>query len=203
MQKIRRSRSDALIERRRHRAAPPLPVQVRALVLSAASVFLTVILATSAVGSTYALFNSSISTLSATITSGTATMTVSTLTLPPVALYPGLVLAAPVTVTNTGNVPLAVTLSSLVAPTATLTLSDSLTIGLAVVASTAACTSGVNPTWTGTFAAAAPSASVGPTVATAQSQTLCVLVALSANAPSTSQATTASSFAVVLTGVQA
>lgn len=202
MQKPRGSQRVSPIKRRRHRAATTLGVRVRSLVLATAATLFAVILATTAAGGTYALLNSSSPILSGTLTSGTATMTVSTLTLPAVALYPGRVLAASVTVTNTGDVPLAVTLSALSAPMVTSPLSSSLTIGLAVVASPAACTNGVTPTWTGTFAAA-PSASVGPTLATAQSETLCVSVTLSVNAPSTSQAASAANFGLVLTGVQA
>ncbi len=129
-------------------------------------------------------------------------MTVSALTLPAAALYPGLVIAAPVTVTNTGDVPLTVTRSSLLAPTTASTLSNSLTIGLAVVANAAGCTSAVSPSSSATFANA-PSTAVGLTLAKAQSGTLCVLVALPADAPSLSQSSSAANFGVVLTGVQA
>lgn len=189
-------------ERRRHRAVPSTRLRVRSLALAAASAFLAVILATTAAGGTYALLNSSAATPSSTIISGTATLTVSTLTLPTVALYPGLVIAAPVTVTNTGDVPLAVIRSSLIAPTAVSTFSAALTIGLTVVATPAACTGTVTPTASATFANA-PSAAVGLTLATAQSGTLCVSVALSADAPNSSQTSSAPNFAVVLTGVQA
>lgn len=129
-------------------------------------------------------------------------MMVSALTLPAAPLYPGLVIAAAVTVTNTGDVPLTVTRSSLIAPTAASTLSNSLTIGLAVVANTAGCTSAVAPSSKGTFANA-PSTAVGLTLAKAQSGTVCVLVALPVDAPSLSQSSSAANFAVVLTGVQA
>ena len=189
-------------ERRRHRAVPTLRLRARALVLAAASTLLAVVLATTAASGTYALLNSSAATSSATIASGTATMTVSALALPAVLLYPGLVIAAPVTVTNTGDVPLAVTRSSLLAPAVSSTLSDSLTIGLAVVDSSAACTSAVIPSTSGTFASA-PSTAVGLTLAKAQSRTVCVLIALPAGAPSVSQSSSAANFSVVLTGVQA
>ncbi|TFB77367.1 hypothetical protein E3O06_01045 [Cryobacterium glaciale] len=202
MQTPRGSSVPAPIERARRRAVPPPRLRVRSLALAAASAFLAVILATTAAGGTYALLNSSAATPSSTMTSGTATMTVSPLALPAVALYPGLVIAAPVTVTNTGDVPLSVTVSSLIAPTVTSNLSGSLVIGLVAVANAAACTSGVSPTWTGTFAAAPPGA-VGAPLAQAQSQTLCVSVALAVNAPDSSQTSSAANFSVVLTGGQA
>ncbi|MDJ0338572.1 hypothetical protein [Cryobacterium sp. PH31-O1] len=189
-----------LTGRTRARALPRL--RVRSLVLAAASALLAVILATTAAGGTYALLNASTSTRPATMTSGTATMTVSPLALPAVALYPGLVIAAPVTVTNTGDVPLTVTVSSLIAPTVTSNFSGSLVIGLAAVANAASCTSGVSPTWTGTFAVAPPGP-VGAPIAKAQSQTLCVSVALSVNAPDSSQTSSAANFSVVLIGGQA
>ncbi|MDJ0350923.1 hypothetical protein [Cryobacterium sp. PH29-G1] len=160
-----------------------------------------ILLASTAAGGTYALLSSAASTGPvSSIQSGTATLTVTPLSMPVTALYPGLTLFSPVTVSNVGNVPLNVQITSLTAP-ATTELSAALTIGLSVTTTSAACIAGATPTWTGTFASAAPT-NVGPALAVGNSAVLCVSVALGIAAPHLSQNQTAANFGLVITGLQ-
>ena len=174
-------------------------------ILSATAVVLTaILLAVLGAGGSYALLNSSASLSSATtIRSGTAALTLSALTLPTTALYPGAVVFAPVTVTNSGSVPLAVRATALTPPLAQTSLSGALTIGLAIAASAAVCSAGsVAPTWSGTFASAS-AASLGKTIPVGGSAILCVSVTLSSTAPATAQGQSATNFGIVIDGIQA
>ena len=160
-------------------------------------------LAVFAAGGTYALLNSSTSIGSAaSITSGTAALTVSPLTMSTAVLYPGLTTYGAATVTNTGDVPLSVRITGLTSPTATTPLSESLTIGVGVAASSADCTSGaVTPSWTGTFAAAT-TATIGPPLAAGSSATLCVSAEMPLDAAAGSQSQSAANFGILIDGIQ-
>ncbi|MEO6199892.1 MAG: hypothetical protein ABIX44_01885 [Cryobacterium sp.] len=154
-------------------------------------------------GGTYALLNSSATAGSgATITSGTAALTVSPLGLS-TTLYPGLTIYAPVTVTNSGQVPLSTRIAGLTAPTASTIFAQSLSVGVGVAASAAACQAGsVTSTWSGTFASNSP-ASIGPALPVGGSVILCVALTLPIGASSAAQGQSATSFGVRLDGDQA
>jgi len=157
-----------------------------------------------AAGGTYALLSSSASTGSAvTITSGTATLAASPLTISTEALYPGLTTYGTAVVTNTGDVPLLLRVTGLTSPTATTPFSESLTIGVGIAASPAACSSGTfTPTWTGTFAAATASP-LGTPLAATGSAVLCVAVAMPLTAAPGSQGQSAGDFGILIDGTQA
>lgn len=170
-----------------------------------------VILSLSTAGGTGAFLTSAAATAPGTsvITSGTAGLTVSALSLSTAALYPGLTLYGAVTATNTGDVPLAIRVTGLNAPTSSSNaLSQTLVVGVGAAAandaaSVAACTAGsVTPGWTGTFASAA-AGPIGSTLPAGASRVLCVSVALPLSAPSGSQQQSASGFGLRISGTQA
>lgn len=172
-------------------------------VLSAAA-FTLVLLATSEIGGTAAFLNASAaaSPAAAVITSGTADLTVSALSFPATALYPGLTLYGAVTASNIGDVPLTLRVSGLtVVGTPTNDLSTALVVGIGAAGSTAACTAGtVAPGWSGSVAAqtAGP---VGLILRAGAPQVLCVSVTLPLTAPATSQGQPAANVGVRLTGI--
>ncbi|ANP71290.1 hypothetical protein [Cryobacterium arcticum] len=184
---------------RAHRA-PVLALTVGALAAA--------LLGASAAGGTGAFLTARASTPAAptVITSGTAALTLTALTLPGTALYPGLTLYGAVTATNTGDVPLLLGVAGLTPPsvaTASNALSQALSVGLGAADSSAACTAGTaTPTWRGSFAQA-PAGLLGVTLAVGASRTLCVSVSLPASAPASSQGQSATGFALRVTGTQA
>ncbi|MFC5929346.1 hypothetical protein [Cryobacterium melibiosiphilum] len=169
------------------------------MLLTAAMLALTLCMVVVSSGGTYARLSSRAPIPASTISSGSATLTVSALSLPTTLLYPGLTLAAAVTVTNTGDVPL-VLFPSLTPPATTTALSGVLTVGVAVVDSPTACTAATAATWTKTFAGPA-SDSFSSTLPIGGSATLCVQATLPMNAPAASS-NSATNFALVITGIQ-
>lgn len=175
-------------------------VSVRSMLLTTVTIALTLCIVVISSGGTLALLSQQAPVPGATIESGSASLTVSALTLPTTLLYPGLTLAAPVTVTNTGDVPLVLSPSLTPPPTST-GLSAAITVGVAAISSGTVCSASVVPTWTKNFAGTA-SGSVLTTVPIGASATVCVQVALPVTALATSQGQAASNFALVLTGIQ-
>lgn len=178
-------------------------VSLRSMARSIVALAAASCLAVLAAGGTYALLNSSASAGSgATITAGTAALTLSPLNLTTTKLQPGLTVYGAVTVSNGGQVPLAVRVAGLTAPTASTLFSQSLSIGVGVAASAVDCQSGsVGSTWTGTFASNTP-AGIGPTLAVGGSVILCVAVTLPIDAPGGAQGQSATSFGVKLDATQ-
>jgi predicted ribosomally synthesized peptide with SipW-like signal peptide len=156
------------------------PSVVRAILLSVVGASVAVALALGGVGTTYALWNSSVEIPMATITAGTATLTVTEqLNLDGSALYPGRSVWAPVTVTNTGDVTLDLRASTPVPPESATVFAKSLLVG--VVA--AACSPGSgalndSPTLAGLTASVLPAQIEGTTLAPDASIRLCVSLAL-------------------------
>lgn len=171
--------------------------------VAASAVITLALLATSEIGGTAAFLNASASTAPAAsvITSGTADLTLSPLSLPAAALYPGLTLYGAVTATNIGDVPLTLRVSGLTTINpATNPLSASLVVGVGVAASAAACAAGsVTPGWTGTVAAQA-AGPIGVTLRAGTPQVLCVSVALPTTAPTTSQGQSAANVGLRVAG---
>lgn len=176
---------------------------LRTILSATASLTLALVLAVFGAGGTYALWSSTaVASPTVTMTAGNAALAVGTLALPTTALYPGLTVYAPVTVQNTGTVPLTVRVAGLVPPTTSTALSQNLTVGVAAAASAGACTAGVAPTWTGTFAGAVPAALATPTLAPGASVVLCASLSLSVAAPAAAQGQSAG-FGIMLDGLQA
>ncbi|WBM81276.1 hypothetical protein KIV56_08920 [Cryobacterium breve] len=151
-------------------------------------------------GGSYAYLNASAPVSAATtIKSGTATLTVSTLTLPAGVLYPGVTVSAPVTVTNVGNVPLALRIAGFTPPAPATTLSASLSIGLFV----GACPALPAPTWSAVLNTTPVVTSLGKTLPVGGSTILCVSVTLPLSAPATTQGLSAANFGIVIDGIQA
>ncbi|GAA0992970.1 hypothetical protein GCM10009563_08190 [Subtercola frigoramans] len=139
-------------------------------------------------GGTYALFNSSAAaSTKVSVVAGTASISVtSPLALPAVVLYPGGTIRGPVTVSNTGNTPVALRVTALSGPSPANVFSQALTVGVGA-GTAAACAAGtVTPTWSGTFASAT-AAPIGSLVPIGGSAELCVSVALAAAAPNAAQ----------------
>jgi hypothetical protein len=159
-----------------------------------------IILAVLGAGGSYAYLNASAPVAStSSITSGTATLTVSTLTLPTSLLYPGATISAPVTVTNTGDVPLALRIAGFTPPTPATTLSASLSIGLFV----GVCPAVPAPTWSALLSSTPVVTSLGKTLPIGGSTVLCVSVTLPLSAPATTLGQSATNFGIVIDGIQA
>lgn len=179
-------------------------LSIRSMAKAIAAVATAICLAVLAAGGTYALLNSSVSTASAaTITSGTAALAVAPVTMSTAALYPGFTTFGTATVTNTGDVPLSMRITGLTQPATSTAFSQSLTIGVGIAATAAACTSGiVTPVWTGSFAVASM-ATIGPSLAAHSSAIFCVSVAMPLTAVSGSQGQAAANFGLLIDGTQA
>lgn len=176
---------------------------LKTYLLASAAILGATLLATAAVGGTYALLNSSASAgQTVTIQAGSAAVSItSPLVLSDAPLYPGARNVGTVEVRNDGTVSLALRLFGLTPPTAQTALSEDLVIGARTVSAASECTSSLTPTITGTFRSA-PVAELGTTLAPGATAMLCVSVVLSADAPSASQSQTATSFGLLIDGRQ-
>lgn len=188
----------------RHVAAPRRSSSrrspIRRLLSASAGLLAGVAIAVIAAGGTYAYLSSTATVPSgARLTAGSAALSVSTpLSLPTTALYPGFAVAGSAVVTNTGTVPLVLRSQGLTPPAVGTPFTGALTVGVAVVANAAACTTAVSPTVSGTFAAP-PSGDLG-TLAVGASATVCVRASLPAAAPANAANTGSASFAVLVDG---
>ena len=203
-----RSANDAATSRRVRTVRAPF---VRRMALGTLAISAALILSLSGAASTGAFLTSGAAAApgGAVITSGTAELSVTALSLPTPALYPGLTVYGAVTATNNGNVPVSIGVAGLTAPTTTSnSLSQALVIGLGAAATgdaaaTAACAAGtVSPGWTGTFATAV-AGPIGSTLPVGASRVLCVSVTLPLTAPSASQNQVATGFRLRIIGTQA
>lgn len=176
---------------------------MKTFLLASAAILGATLLATAAVGGTYALLNSSAAAGPAvTIQAGSAALSISSaLLLPKTPLYPGASKAGTVEVRNDGTVSLALRFAGLTPPTTETALSKALIVGVSVVKTASECTSNLTPTITGTFADA-PAAVLETSLAPGISAILCVSVKLSADAPSGSQSQTSTSFGLLIDGRQ-
>ncbi|MBF4633517.1 hypothetical protein ITJ38_03765 [Agreia pratensis] len=178
---------------------PSLPITIASA--------LVLLLCVAGTAGTQATLQASASTSdrSVVISAGSADLSLSPLSLDTTSLYPGLTLVGPVTVTNTGNVPLQLGVAGLTMPSgsAANALSDSLVVGVRTVPSASSCTAAnASPVWSGS-AASAPAGSIGSTLPKSTSQILCVSVTLPINAPAESQGKSASGISLRISGTQA
>ncbi|MBC7724374.1 MAG: hypothetical protein H7146_06435 [Burkholderiaceae bacterium] len=178
--------------------------RVAALLRSSAALVLSVGLATVAAGGSYAFWNSSEATGSASLQAGTAAITVAApAAMSSHVLYPGATVFLPVAVRNTGDVALKLRVAGIVAPAAATTTSAVLVVGASIAPSAAACTAGtVTRAWTGTFSDA-PAGSLNSTLAIGSTAVLCLSVALPLTAPTGGQNLTIPGFGVLIDGMQA
>jgi hypothetical protein len=176
---------------------------LKTFLLASAAILGATLLATAAVGGTYALLNSSASAGPAvTIQAGSAALSISSaLSMPTTPLYPGASKVGTVEVRNEGTVSLALRFAGLTPPTVSTRFSEALIVGVRAVSTVGDCTSNLTPTTTGTFAHA-PAIELPATLAPKASAILCVSVKLSADAPSGSQSQTATSFGLLIDGRQ-
>lgn len=171
---------------------------------TAAAISAAVCVAVLATGGTYALLNSTTSVPGASIRSGAAALAlapVSGRSLTTAALYPGLTIYGAYTATNTGDLPLALTVQALTGLDPASEFSDALVVAVGVVADSASCQTGYPATWTGTRASAA-AGSLGTVLATGATAILCLSVALPVNVPDGMQGSPSQAFSITVGGTQ-
>lgn len=181
----------------------PRRARIRSLLGASAATAAATLLAIGAAGGTYAYFTAGATTPSTgAVSAGTASLQItagSTISL--TGLYPTAVKYAAVTVQNTGDVPLQLTVDSLAGPATATALSGSLSVGVGVASSAANCTNGSTvSSWTGTFASA-PAGALGTTLATGASATVCVATTMAASAATGAQ-NASTSYTLTLGGRQ-
>lgn len=158
-----------------------------------------------ATGGTYALWNSSVNIGGGTVKAGAATLVISRpLTMPSTLLYPGLTTYGAFVVTNSGDVPLQLTLQSLTGVISN-GFTQNLTVSVAVAPSASAtvadCPAISSYPWS--RVATAPTAgSLGATLNVSASATVCVATSLASNAPTAAQGQSISSFTLTIGGTQ-
>jgi hypothetical protein len=174
---------------------------LKALAAVTAALFVGVI----STGGTYALWNKSATIAGGTVTAGAATLAISTpLSMPSTLLYPGLTTYGVFVVTNSGTVPLQLTVQSLTGVAST-PFSQSLTVSVAVDpgagGTVADCPAIASYPWS--RVATSPTAgSLGSTLNVGASATLCVSTALASNAPAAAQGQSVPSFTLTIGGTQ-
>ena len=180
-------------------------LSVRSILKALAAVTAALFVGVIATGGTYALWNKSADITGASVKAGAAALVISTpLTMPTTLLYPGLTTYGAFVVTNTGTVPLQLSVQSLTGVTAT-PFSQSLTVAVAidpaVGATVADCPSLASHPWS-RISTSPTAGALGSTVNAGASATLCVSTALAANAPATAQGQSVPAFTLTIGGIQ-
>ena len=175
---------------------------MKTFLLASVAILGATLLATAAVGGTYALLNSSAPAGPAvTIQAGSAALSISSaLSMPTTPLYPGASKVGTVEVRNDGTVSLALRFAGLTPPTVSTRFSEALIVGVQAVSTASECTSSLTFI-TGTFAHA-PAIELPATLAPKTRAILCVSVKLPAEAPSGSQSQAATNFGLLIDGRQ-
>ena len=180
-----------MTRRKAHRAATPRRSSHRLLLTTAALLVLTTTIAVSTTGGTYAYLRSERAipllangSTTATINTGAATLTTDAGSISMTNLYPGDVRRAAVTITNTGVVPLALSVTSITGPSAAN--------GLVATLAPGACPGTGTPVSTGPL---------GVTLAAGAATTVCLAVSMAVSAPSAAQSLS-TTVAVQVTGTQ-
>jgi hypothetical protein len=176
---------NTLTTRRAYRSARRRRAVLKAVLSGVIATVIAVILAVAGSGATFAILSSQTVAMPATsITAGTAAINVSkpsAFTL----LMPGAAQARSVTVTNTSDTALDLTVES---ATFTGTLAASTTVALRSNAATCDATSGT-AIWTRT-PASTPSGAIGVRLAAGATTTLCLTMTVAADAPASAAAST-------------
>lgn len=196
------------ITRAKHRLDGVLPAwrPLGIAPLAAVAVGLLVIVLGISSGTTFALWVGTAPVNASTVATGNSGITVNGQTsyvvsaLDPSRLGPGTSVAAPVTVANSGSVPLSAFVSQGVVNSQTNLMANELTLRVVSVANSAACITSV----TGGVSGRIPgftSATTPISLATGGSQVVCLVLTLDLDAPATVQGGT-TSFTLTLTGTQ-
>lgn len=187
---------NTLTTRRAYRSARRRRSILTAAISGAVATVIAVVLAVVGSGATYAILSSSTVAMPTTaITAGTATINVTS----PAAftlLMPGVTQGRSVTVTNTGNAALTLTVES-----ATFSGTLAASTGVALLRDAVTCDGGSGTAvWTRT-PAATPTGSIGVTLAAGATTTLCMTMTVASDAP-TSAANTSMNASITLGGKQ-
>jgi len=174
---------------------------LKALATLMAALFVGVI----ATGGTYALWNKSADIAGGTVKAGSASLVISSpLSMSSTLLYPGLTTYGAFVVTNTGTVPLQLSVQSLTGVTAT-PFSQSLTVAVAIApavgATVADCPSLASYPWS-RISTSPTAGALGATLNAGASTTLCVSTALASNAATTAQGQGIPGFSLTIGGTQ-
>jgi len=186
------------------RRADPIRRLLRATLAVAGGIVLALV----TVAGSYAYLSRTTAVSGGTITAGSAGFTISTASAVALTgLYPGATAYGSYTLTNTGDVPLGLTVSSFTV-TPTSGFASAVVIDLAVHPAGTTCATAAygqvtrtGSATTGTLAGPLPSRDRYTPGAATPSRTLCVRATLPADAPDGAKATSGS-FAVVIRGVQ-
>ena len=174
---------------------------LRVLAAVTAALFVGVI----ATGGTYALWNKSTTITGGTVKAGVATLVISSpLTMPSTLLYPGLTTYGTFVVTNSGDVPLQLTVQSLTGVAST-SFSQSLAVAVAVdpaVSDTVADCPNLGPYPWSQISTAPIAGSLGATLNAGASATLCVSTTLASTAATTAQGQAVRGFSLTIGGTQ-
>ena len=179
---------------------------IRPILKALAAVTVALFIGVIATGGTYALWNKSTTIAGGTVNAGSASLVISSpLTMPSTLLYPGLTTYGAFVVTNTGTVPLQLSVQSLTGVTTTTPFSQSLTVAVAVApavgATVADCPSLAAYPWS-RISTSPTAGDLGSTLNAGTSATLCVSTALAANAPATAQGQSVPAFTLTIGGIQ-
>lgn len=168
------------------------------MVHGAVGAALVTVLGILAGGGTFALWNSAAAAGSqATLTAGTAQLSISGTAPTATGLYPGRTVYALTTVSNTGTVPLALSVTTAAAST---DFTRALLVSADPNATAADCTAG--RATDSRSAAVGTSADLGLTLAPGATRQLCLGVGLPANAPATAAGAATTSLAFTVSGTQ-
>ncbi len=178
---------------------------IRSILKTLAALVAALFVGVIATGGTYALWNKSTNIAGGTVKAGAASLVISSpLTMPSTLLYPGLTTYGTFVVTNSGDVPLQLTVQSLTGVAST-SFSQSLTVAVAVNpaigATFADCPGLASYPWS-RIATSPTAGSLGSTLNVGASATLCVSTALALNAATTAQGQAVPGFVLTIGGTQ-
>jgi predicted ribosomally synthesized peptide with SipW-like signal peptide len=178
---------------------------IRSIIKVLAAVTAALFVGVIATGGTYALWNKSTTITGGTVKAGVATLVISSpLTMPSTLLYPGLTTYGTFVVTNSGDVPLQLTVQSLTGVAST-SFSQSLAVAVAVdpavSATVADCPSLGSYPWS-QISSAPIAGSLGATLNSGASATLCVSTTLASTAATTAQGQAVRGFSLTIGGTQ-
>jgi len=178
---------------------------IRSILKTLAALMAALFVGVIATGGTYALWNKSADIAGGTVKAGSASLVISSpLSMSSTLLYPGLTTYGAFVVTNTGTVPLQLSVQSLTGVTAT-PFSQSLTVAVAIApavgATVADCPSLASYPWS-RISTSPTAGDLGSTLNAGASTTLCVSTALASNAATTAQGQGIPGFSLTIGGTQ-
>ncbi|WP_394771216.1 hypothetical protein [Lacisediminihabitans sp.] len=178
---------------------------IRFILKALAAVTVALLVGVIATGGTYALWNTSTTIAGGTVKAGAATLVVSSpLTMSSTPLYPGLTTYGAFVVTNSGDVPLQLSVQSLtgvIASSFSRSLTVSVTVDPRVGGTVADCPGLASYPWS-LVSTAPTTGSLGSTLNTGASATVCVSTTLDSGAPTAAQGQSAPAFVLTIGGTQ-